>query len=49
MTFHRLEPAAADVLLWELDRVVFRGKPVEQALADARAELARRLERGRSR
>lgn len=47
VAFHRLEPAAADALLRELDRVVYRGKPIEQALADARAELARRLERGR--
>ncbi|HYD42433.1 MAG TPA: extracellular solute-binding protein [Anaeromyxobacter sp.] len=47
VAYHRLEAAAADALLRELDRVVYRGKSLEQALADARAELARRMERGR--
>lgn len=47
VAFHRLEPLAADVLLRELDAVIVRSKPLDRALADARAELARRVERAR--
>lgn len=47
LAFHRLEPIAVDALLRELERVIVQGKPVEQALADARAELGRRLARER--
>ncbi|HYD42341.1 MAG TPA: hypothetical protein VEB43_16050, partial [Anaeromyxobacter sp.] len=45
--FDRIEPVAAELLLRELEEVVVRGKAVDQAIADARAELARRIARQR--
>jgi multiple sugar transport system substrate-binding protein len=43
--FHRVDPIAADILMREVDRVVRQGKPAAEALADARAELAGRMDR----
>jgi multiple sugar transport system substrate-binding protein len=43
--FGRMDMAATDALSRELDRVLHQQKPIEQALADARATFVRRLER----
>ncbi len=47
VAFERFDLPAAEALLRELDHVVYRKKPVAQALADARGELSRRMARDR--
>jgi multiple sugar transport system substrate-binding protein len=44
---HRLDGLASDAFALEMDRVVQNGKDVQAAIADARAEIERRLRRKR--
>lgn len=45
ISVHRLDPLAEEIVNVELDRVLLRGKPVRQALADAQSILERRVAR----